>query len=206
MKGLTKRQREVLDFIQNYIEIHHFSPSYREIMKHFGFSSAGSVHKHISALKRKNAISNEKNCSRSVTPVDAPPHEKSSGAVNLPFIGRISSGMPIETFSQITTLAVPAILVPSSEQCYIFQISGDSLANDFIADGDLIIVEAKNNPEPGELVIALINNNETTIKRYFPEGLYIRLEAPHSNAMPITVRSDEIYVQGSVIGLMRMYK
>ncbi len=123
----------------------------------------------------------------------------------MPLIGQIQVGLPIETFPKITSVTVPALFVNIPENSYAFQIRGDALLNDHICDGDLIIVEATQEPQPGELVLALIRNQESIIKRYYPEGLYIRLEAPHSSALPMTVRNDEINVQGIILGMLRWF-
>ncbi|MBT3394773.1 MAG: repressor LexA [Waddliaceae bacterium] len=204
MKGLTKRQREIVDYIKEYIGSNSYSPSYREIMEQFGFSSVGSVYKHVKALERKGFLSLEKGCSRSIALVE----EGSIGgdaSVELPFIGTVTAGQPIEMFEQTSSITVPSVMVSSLGQCYILRVRGDSLINDHINDGDLIIVEAKQNPDPGELVLAIIHNNETVIKRCYPEGLYTRLEAIYSDTHPITLKHDEVFVQGCVVSLLRMY-
>ena len=206
MKGLTKRQREIVDYIKEYIGRNSYSPSYREILGHFGFSSVGSVYKHVKALERKGFLSLEKGCSRSISLAE----EASSAAggtdsINIPFIGVVAAGQPLELFEQTSSVTVPSVMASSSEQCYILRVRGDSLVNDHINDGDLLIVEAKQAPDPGELVLATVHNSETVIKRYYPEGLYTRLEAPYSDAHPIIMKHDEVAVQGCVISLLRMY-
>ncbi len=207
MKGLTKRQRDIVNYIQEYIAAQGYSPSYREIMKSFGYSSLASVYKHIQVLTRKGVISNEKHCPRSLAVHNDMPAPTNSSHLShdVPLIGQISAGLPIETFPKITFVPVSNLIIPSPENCYAFQIRDNTLINDFITDGDIIIVEANQDPAPGDLIVASIRNNETIIKRYYPEGLYIRLEAPHSNNVPITIRNDEISVQGTVKGLMRLY-
>ncbi|MGM0439545.1 MAG: transcriptional repressor LexA [Chlamydiota bacterium] len=206
MKGTTKRQKEILEYISQYTNDYGYSPSYREIKERFNFSSLGSVYKHLHALKRKGLIDNEKHCSRSLRVTDdALKSSAATTAVEVPFIGHFSAGSPIETFSSISTISVPEMLVSSTEHSYIFQVRGDNLSHDQINDSDLLIVEANPHPEPGDLIMAMIHNHETVIKRYYTEGMYIRLEAPHSSAYPITIHQEEVSIQGKVIGLLRMY-
>ena len=189
MKGMTKRQRQIVDYIQEYISENGYSPSYREIMRHFGFSSLGSVYKHISVLKRRGILNAEKNSARSV--VLATPERPSvapGSVVEVPFLGIIAAGVPIETFPQAGTITVPSGMVSDARKSYVLQVRGDSMIDDHILDGDLIVVEARSTANPGETVVALLNRSETTLKRYHPEGEYVRLEPANPNFKPITVR------------------
>lgn len=206
MKGLTKRQRELMDYIQEYIDHHSYSPSYREIMQKFGFSSLGSVYKHVHVLKRKGVLLSEKQCSRSLSPVEKAQDKKEHGReITLPFIGYLAAGRSIETFPQVQTIAVPHFLVPSSENTYVLRAKGDSLIEELIADGDLLIVEARHEAHPGETVLALINHSDTFIKRYFPEDHYVRLESRTTHQHPLMIRYDDLIIQGVVIGLTRLF-
>ena len=206
MKGLTQRQREVMDFIQDYISHHTFSPSYREIMHKFGFSSLGSVYKHVQVLKRKGVLLSEKQCSRSLSPVEAIRDKNEAEAeIVLPFMGCIAAGNSIETFPQVQTIAIPHYLVPSSENTYVLRAKGDSLMEELIADGDLIIVEARHEAHPGETVLVLINQSDTFIKRYYPEDHYVRLESRTAHQHPIMIRYEDLMIQGVVVGLLRLF-
>lgn len=205
MKGLTKRQREVLDYIESYIESNDYSPSYRNIQEHFGFSSLGTVYNYIKVLKRKNVVQGEKNSSRSLTPTNFET-KKGSAEIELPFLGYISANVPIDTFPQIQTASVPQTLVPFPARTYVLRARGDSLSDEFIADGDLILVEARQEAKPGETVLALIHHNETQIKKYYPEGQYVRLESRMQGRSPLVVRNEEVVVQGIIVGLIRFYE
>lgn len=203
MKGLTQKQNDILRFIHHFIETHHYSPSYREIMQHFAFSSPGSVYKYIHTLKRKGALIAEKRCSRSLTPIDAPLSTKRQADVELPFIGNISAGHPIEMFIQTQTIIVPLSLVHAPDKTYVLRALGDSLNEEAINDGDLLIVEARQDAQAGEMIIALINQHDTVIKRYYPEGQYVRLESHHHQ--PFILRQESITIQGILLGLIRHY-
>lgn len=206
MKGLTKRQSEMIHFIQEFISSNRYSPSYREIGNHFGFSSLGSVYKHINALKRKGLLQAQKQLRRSMTltETDSKPKETVT-EIEVPFIGHISAGNPIQTFSQSQTISVPHSFVHSPEKTYVLRAQGDTLLEELIADGDLIVVEARQEAHPGETVVALINHHDTILKRYYPEGDYVRLLSNNSNQQPIIVRQVDVFVQGVVIGLMRHF-
>ena len=207
MRGLTKRQREIVDFIQEYIGSHNYSPSYREIMEHFGFSSLGSVYKHINVLKRRGVLSAEKNSARSISLVEPgfmPNH--SERTVDLPFLGQIAAGVPIETFPQAGQIAVPADLVIKPQSSYVLQVKGDSMVEDHVLDGDLVIVEARSAATPGETVVALVNGSETTLKRYHPQGEYVRLEPANANYKPIVVKARDVVIQGVLLGMVRRYR
>ncbi len=203
MKGMTKRQREIVDYIQGYISERGYSPSYREIMRHFGFSSLGSVYKHISVLKRRGILNAEKNSARSVV-LAAPPDAPTAGSVvELPFLGIIAAGIPIETFPQAGSITIPSGMVANPKKSYVLQVRGESMIDYHICDGDLIIVEATSQARKGETVVALINNTETTLKRYHPEGDFVRLVAGNAAFKDITVPKDALQVQGRFIGLVR---
>lgn len=204
MKGLTKKQNEVLGFIQEFIHAHRYSPSYREIMQRFSFSSLGSVYKHVYALKRKGFLTAEKQRSRSMMLSEALAKSKNNGT-ELPFIGYIRAGFPIETFSKAQTIAVPDFFIHVPEQTYVLKAKGDSLSEELICDGDYIVVEARQVAAQGETVIALINHHDTIIKKYYSEGQYVRLAGLHPQHQPIVLRDEDVLIQGAVVGLLRQY-
>lgn len=201
MKGLSKRQLEVATYIKDFIEKNNYSPSYREIQEHFQFSSLGSVYKHIQTLQRKGQLNSEKNCSRSLS---LPAKEENQAAeLQLPFIGNITHENTIETFSQIQTMAVPASLISSFENTYVLRVRGDTLNEELIGDGDLLIVEARQSAYSGELVIALLKNRKVMVKRYYPEGNHVRLTGLNSEST--LIKSEEFILQGVIIGLLRFF-
>ncbi len=206
MKGLTKRQLDVLDFIKDFIHTHRYSPSYREIMAHFNFSCVGSVTKHIDALKRKGILNNEKNCSRSLTLTETSTATPRRQEIEIPLIGTISAGNPIELYPNSQTIAIPEILIHDRDSTYVLRAKGDSLEEEMIADGDLLIIEARQKALPGETIIALINNHDTIVKQYHPEGIYVRLVGHNPHHHPIIIREEDISIQAILIGLIRPFK
>ena len=204
MKGLTRRQREIVDYVQEFIGNNRYSPSYREIGQHFGFNSLGSVYKHISTLKRKGVLVSQSKASRSVAPAnDAPP--PSQNGIEIPFIGTIAAGKPIQTFSKTQQIVVPHAFAHAPEKTYALRVQGESLNEEMIGEGDLLIVEARQHAYPGETVVALINGHDTIIKKYYPEGDYIRLVGVHSQHHPIILRQEDILIQGVIVSLLRQY-
>ena len=175
MKGLTPKQNAILQFIQEFIALHHYAPSYRDIMQKFALASPGSVYKYIKVLTRKGVLTTEARCSRSMQVLAAP--VPVSDRLHLPLIGIISAGYPLEIFMQTQTLEVPSSFVPTPENTYILQVRGDGLRDEFMQDGDLLIVEARSDVEAGELILGLINQHDAIVRRYYPEGPHVRLES-----------------------------
>ena len=205
MKGLTKRQRELLDYIQEFIDNNRYSPSYREIAARFGLQSVGSVHKHVHTLIRKGFINSEEKVSRSLQPNEEKVLPTSPAEISVPLIGNISAGMPIQTFSQTQEIQVPACYVRSPQKTYALRVKGDSLNEEMIADGDLLLVEVRQQTQPGETVVALINGTDIIVKKMFKEGAYIRLQGALTTHTPILLREEDISVQAVVTCVVRVY-
>lgn len=204
MKGLTKRQSELLDFIQDFIKTRRYSPSYREIMNHFQFSSLGTVYRHVKVLQRKGVLSGEKYGGRAINIAETAKPMNSHGELELPFIGHISAGQPLETFPQSQKLAVPDFLVQDPDRTYALRAKGNSLNEELIADGDILLVEARSEAYEGETIVGLINNHATIVRRYYPEGNYIRLEGGEGQK-PMILKSEDLVVQGVVTGMLRFF-
>lgn len=205
MKGLTPRQRELLNYISEYIETHAYAPSYREIMQHFGLSSLGPIHKHIQVLKRKGHLQSEHRGHRSLAPTEMH-RSKLQNEITLPFIGNLIGGFPIETFSQVKMIAVPESLVHAPERTYVLQAKGEHLNEELIAAGDFLIVEARQTASTGETIVALINQRDTVVKRYFhEEGDYVRLAGLNPHLKPLIFKQQDVHIQGVVTGLMRLF-
>lgn len=205
MRGTTKRQSEVLRFIEEFIATKNYSPSYREIQHHFGFSSLGSVYNHLEMLKKKNLIKMESKSRRSITPIHEQSAAKERRELEVPFIGHIAAGFPIETFSKSLSIAVPEYLVQDISKTYVLQARGDTLQEEMIADGDLLIIEARQTVSPGETVVAIINQRDSLVKRYYPEGDDIRLAGNNPHQQPFIVRQEDIFIQGVLVGLIRQF-
>lgn len=205
MKGLTKKQRDIVEFIEEFTKNNRYSPSYREIGNNFGFSSLGSVYKHIQTLKRKGILNNEVKASRSITLTTQAEKVDALYEIEIPFIGHIAAGMPIQTFPQQQQVIIPRSFVHNPEKTYALRAQGDSLNEELIADGDLLVVEARQEAHQGETVVALINNHDTIIKRYYQEGPYVRLIGTFANHHPIILQQENVNVQGIVLGLIRTF-
>ena len=205
MKGITKRQRDIVNYIHEFIAAHRYSPSYREIGSHFGFSSLGSVYKHIHTLRKKGVLQLEAMSSRSLKPVNEAVKNGTIFEKKLPLIGNISAGVPIQLFSKSQEVYVPHAFVRLPDQTYVLKAQGNSLNEELIGDGDLIVVEARQEAHPGETIVALINNHDTILKKYYPEGDYVKLTGCNPHQHPIILRTEDIQIQGIVVGLVRSY-
>lgn len=201
MKPLTKKQHEVLQYITEYVQAHQYAPSYREIMQHFSFTSLGTVYRYIQVLKDKGGLDAKKQSSRSLSLRQEP--KRSPSTFSLPFIGYISAGEPIATFSKSQSLEVPLSLVKEPEATYVLKVRGDSLFDELMADGDYLLVEARQEAHAGETVVALLNQNDIIIKNYFPEEAYVRLVSLNPHHHPLIVQEDDLLIQGVVVALIR---
>jgi len=208
----TKRQGEVLNYIQSFLDENKYAPSVRDIAKHFSLASAGGIHKHLKNLELKGLISIGKNISRSIRILDwghsndqsdnRPEFEK---IVNLPLKGTVAAGAPIEYHLENETISFPASMVKKPESTYVLKVSGESMIEEFICDGDYVIVENRNHAHAGEVVIAMINYEEATLKKYFPEKDRIRLQPANHNMEPIFVEPEKLSIHGVVVGVLRSY-
>lgn len=201
MQPLTKRQREILDFLNAFIQQHGYAPSLEEIGKRFGLSSLATVHKHLTNLQDKGFIKRAWNRSRSVELV---PTRLAAPSVELPLLGYVAAGAPIEAIPGHEAIAVPDTLV-SRRESYVLRVKGDSMIDEQIRDGDYVVVEDRKTAENGEMVIALLNGSEVTLKKFFREPGRIRLQPANPQMTPIYVAPDEVAVQGVVVGMMRRY-
>lgn len=202
---LTKRQKEVLDYVTQYIELHGYAPSYREIAAYFKYGSVATVAEHIESLVGKGMLQKGDNEARSIQLVQA--HEiDATPSISLPILGLVAAGQPIETLgAHAETLEVPPFMV-GRKNSYVLQVKGDSMIDEGIHTGDYVVVTEKPIPSNGEMVIALINGGEATLKRYFKEKGHIRLQPSNAAMEPIIIEpGTAIEIQGVVIGLIRKY-
>ena len=201
MQPLTKRQREILDYLNEFIEHHGYAPSLEEIGRRFGLSSLATVHKHLTNLQEKGFIRRAWNRSRSV---ELMPTRTGGRSLELPLLGHVAAGVPIEAVVSSETVAVPEDLV-GKRDTYALRVRGDSMIDEQIRDGDLVIIEDRKTAENGEMVIALLQGAEVTLKKFYRDNGRIRLQPANENIQPIVVDSDQVQVQGVVIGVMRRY-
>lgn len=201
MLPLTKRQREILNFLTEFIEQHGYAPSLEEIGRRFGLSSLATVHKHLTNLQDKGFIKRAWNRSRSIELV---PTRLALRAVELPLLGYVAAGAPIEAVSTTETIAVPESLV-GRRSAYVLRVRGDSMIDEQIRDGDLVIVEDRKTAENGEMVIALVRGTDVTLKKFYRDNGQVRLQPANPAMSPLVVDATEVEIQGVVVGLMRKY-
>lgn len=208
MQGLTPKQKEISDYLHEYISKKGFAPTFAEIQTHFGFQSVNAVTKHLKALKDKGDLEMFPKRRRSISMLRgaSKPEEKAPlTKVDLPIIGQISAGLPIATFSTAETIALPLHMVPNPESTYVLKVNGHNLQDEMIIDGDLIIVEARHEASAGDTVVALINEQETIVSQYYPMGELIQLIGRNRNHHPMVLRYEDVEIQGVVVMLIRAY-
>lgn len=206
MKYLTERQRDILQFIRDFKSERGVAPTHREICDHFGFSSYGTVYKHLSLLEKKGLIRRDSNQKRGVELVEKEPSRNvaaETAARDLPLFGYIAAGRPIDVDTSDETITVPDRLTGRGDN-YVLKVRGDSMVDDGILDGDFVIINRRERADNGEMVVANVNG-EVTLKRYYFEGERVRLQPANSMMAPIYAASREVAVQGVVVGLMRRF-
>lgn len=200
---LTKRQREILNYLTVYTEQNGFAPSFEEIAENFGYNSLATVHEHLTNLERKGYIKRSYNESRAI---EILPSDASPRAVELPLLGSVAAGLPIEAFESNETFYVPDNMVGRGGNHYVLRVRGNSMVDEQIKDGDFVVVNQRERADNGEMVIALINGNSATVKKYFRErDGRIRLQPANEAMQPIYVHENDITIQGIVVGVMRRY-
>jgi len=199
---LTRKQKAVFDFIDAYLAANGYSPTLEEIGAHFGMASLNAVHKHITTLEQKGFIRRMTNRARSIQLV--PSLVETERAARIPMLGRIAAGRPIEAVENREEIEVPEALLTRGSN-FVLQVEGDSMIDEQIKDGDLIIVEQRSTARDGETVVALIDGDRATLKKFYAEGDQIRLQPANPFLKPIYVDPTRLQIQGVVVGLMRRY-
>lgn len=201
MQPLTRRQREILDYLKEFIDERGYAPSLEEIGSRFGLSSLATVHKHLMNLQEKGFIRRAWNRSRSVELVQT---RAGGRAVDLPLLGYVAAGEPIEAVVSAETVTVPEDLVGARET-YALRVRGSSMIDEQIRDGDLVVVEDRQIARNGEMVVALLDGSDVTLKTFYREKNQIRLQPANEALAPIIARPEAVRVQGVVIGVIRRY-
>ena len=201
MMPLTKRQREILDYLNEFIQRHGYAPSLEEIGKRFSLSSLATVHKHLTNLQEKGFIKRAWNRSRSVELVST---RVGGRAVELPLLGYVAAGMPIEAVATSETISVPEDLV-GRRDTYVLRVRGNSMIDEQIRDGDFVIVEDRKTADTGEMVIALLRGSDVTLKKFYRENGRVRLQPANVSMQPIFADPEQVQIQGVVVGVMRKY-
>lgn len=202
MQPLTKRQREILDYLQEFIQQHGYAPSLEEIGRRFNLSSLATVHKHLTNLQEKGFIRRSWNRSRSL---ELLPSRVAQRAMELPLLGYVAAGRPIEAIATDEVIGVPADLVGQRDKTYVLRVKGDSMIDEQIRDGDYVVVEDRKTAENGEMVIALLGGSDVTLKKFYRENGRIRLQPANPAMLPLIVDASHVQLQGVVIGVMRKY-
>jgi SOS regulatory protein LexA len=207
--ALTKRQKEVLDFIASFVEEHGYSPSYEEVAAGLRLASLATVHKHISTLEAKNYLRRGYNQSRSVELTPRYQQElqqrRSEQALEFPLAGRIAAGSPVEAIPGQDKLVLSDFA--GHADTYALEVRGDSMIDDHICSGDYVLVERITEPRDGDIVVALINGTEATLKRFYrePDGM-ARLQPANAAMEPILVPLSALQIQGRVLAVLRKYR
>ncbi len=203
--AITKRQRQVYDFLQEFIQRNGYSPSFEEIGDGLGLSSLATVHKHISNLEKKGLLKRDYNRSRSidVLPIRGMFKRTVPKETALPLMGRIAAGHPIEAVENPETISLGDIT--RSKDVFVLQVKGESMRDEHILDGDYVLVEKIQNARDGEIVVALVDGTDATLKRIYREGANIRLQPSNAAMKPIIVPAKSVQLQGRVIGVLRKY-
>jgi repressor LexA len=195
---LTRRQRDILQFFQQYAEAQGISPTLEEVARHFGLNKV-TIFGHVAELERKGCLKRSAPGISRGLQVVRPPSEREG----LPILGTIAAGAPIDALEAPEVLAFEELVPPGSD-VYVLRVRGNSMIEDSIRDGDMVLVERRNDPEPGETVVAVLPGETATLKRYYPEAEgRVRLQPANADMAPILV--DEVEVRGVVIGVIRRY-
>jgi repressor LexA len=205
---LTKRQKEVLNYLVGFINKNGYSPSFEEIAHAMKLTSLATVHKHLSTLDKKGFIRRGYNQSRSIEVIQLPKQVREEildrHVVELPLHGKIAAGSPLEAVEDHETISLADFA--RGQNTFVLQVKGESMRDDHILDGDYIVVEQTQVANPGEIVVALVGDNEATVKRFYREpGGRIRLQPANSAMEPIMVSAADVKIQGRVVGVLRKY-
>src|SRR5579872_3059268 len=205
--AITRRQRELYDFISDFVQKNGYSPSFDEIREGMGLNSLATVHKHVTNLEKKGLLTRDYNRSRSIDLLPPKGRLKQAMSVNttmvLPLMGRIAAGQPIEAIENPETISLADFV--RSKEVFVLEVRGDSMQDEAILDGDYVLVEKLKTAHNGDIVVAIVNKDDATLKRFYREGDNIRLQPSNVNMQPIIVPAADVDVQGRVIGVLRKY-
>lgn len=200
---LYKRQRQIVDFIAQYIQKNGYSPTLQEIATSIGVSSLATVHEHLQALQRKRVIKKFEGAVRGIELIDRT-YLRMADSIDLPFMGFIAAGSPIQPHvDPSATFKVSPEMISGKKRSYVLQVKGKSMIEDHIDDGDFVVIEERSDVNDGDIVVALLDNGLATLKRFYKEATRVRLEPANSTMSPIYATN--VQVQGRVVGLIRKF-
>jgi repressor LexA len=203
MAVLTRRQREVYECIREFVASRGYSPSLEEIGAELGLTSVATVHRHVELLVEKGWVRKAANSSRSLEAVEA--QVPVAAMLELPMLGCVAAGAPIEVFESAESFAVPAEMVRRRAETFVLRVRGDSMIDEQIRDGDHVVVERASEARKGEMVVALVRGSEATLKRFYRRGSKVVLEPANAAYRPLELPASEVEIRGIVRGLLRSY-
>ena len=199
-----KRQKQILDFLNDYIDKYDSAPTLVEIARHLGVKSLATVHEHLATLEKKGLIKKSSGLVRSIELIDKKIGDVVKG-IELPILGFIAAGSPIEPFTDPTaTFAVANNMVPANKKSYVLQVKGESMIDDGILDGDFVVIEETDQARNGDIVVAMMDNGVVTLKRFFKEKDQVKLMPANASMQPIFAKS--VTIQGKCVGVIRRYQ
>ncbi len=207
--AITRRQKQVLDFIAGFLEENRYSPSYEEIARGLSLASLATVHKHIAALEAKHYLKRGFNQSRSLDLTlkyyqEVRKRPPATGSLDVPLLGRIAAGAPVEALAGTDRLDLADFA--NHDKVYALEVRGDSMIEDHICNGDLVLVESSEQARNGDIVVALVRGSETTLKRFYRESdTHARLQPANAQMEPILVPLADLRIQGRVLAVLRKY-
>jgi repressor LexA len=199
--AITRRQKEVLDFLSSFTSANGYSPSYEEIAQGLGLSSLATVHKHVTNLQNKGLLQRAHNRSRSIDVL--PQRAARRVPERLPLLGRIAAGKPVEAVESAESISLGDII--GNREVFALEVRGDSMRDEHIVSGDYVLCERTRTAREGEIVVALVDGTDATLKRFYREGEYIRLQPSNQEMSPIFAPAASVSIQGKVLGVLRKY-
>ena len=200
--AVTRRQKEILDFLEAFVNRNGYSPSFEEIARGMSLKSLATVHKHITNLEKKGMLDRVHNRSRSIDVL--PPGTRTRSSLKLQLAGRIAAGAPVEAMETPETISLADVV--GNRDVFALEVRGDSMRDEHIINGDYVLVERTKTARQGEIVVALVHGAETTLKRFYPEGNVVRLQPANLEMEPIYVPAAQVAIQGRVLGVLRKYR
>jgi repressor LexA len=200
--AVTRRQKEVLDFLESFVTRNGYSPSFEEIARGLELKSLATVHKHITNLEKKGLLDRVHNRSRSIDIVPAGTRTRTSE--RLPLMGRIAAGLPVDAAETAESISLHDVV--GNKDVFALEVRGDSMRDEHIISGDYVLVERTRTARQGEIVVALVRGSETTLKRFYLEGSQVRLQPANLEMEPIFVPAAQVAIQGRVLGVLRRYR
>jgi repressor LexA len=204
--AITRRQRQVYDYIADFVQTRGYSPSFEEIGDGMGLNSLATVHKHISNLEKKGLHKRDYNRSRSIDLLPIKGKMKQAMSVDtlrLPLVGRIAAGRPVEAMETPETISLADFV--RSKEVFVLEVRGESMQDEHIVNGDYVLVEKAKTAHDGDIVVALVEGSDSTLKRFYREGDQIRLQPSNAAMAPIILPAAAVEIQGRVIGVLRKY-